>query len=120
MYQYFDTEIKKEVVGNIMTNTILIILVSLGIKVINESNQPKYYEVTYLDGTTENVMVDNNSDYICPGHCSVSHAHTVSMCEGDCEYDFNQITINKNINNNSSGLFRGQEIKSIELIDNIK
>ena len=39
-----------------MTNTFLIILVSLGIKVINESNQPKYYEITYLDGTIENVM----------------------------------------------------------------
>ena len=101
-----------------MTNTILIILVSLGIKVINESNQPKYYEVTYLDGTTENVMVDNNSDYICPGHCSVSHAHTVTMCEYDCKESFNQITINQNMNTDYIGLLRGQEIKSIILINN--
>ena len=101
-----------------MTNTILIILVSLGIKVINESNQPKYYEVTYLNGTTEHVMVDKNSDYVCPEHSSVQHSHTVTMCESDCEESFNQITINQNMNTDYKGLLRGQEIKSIILINN--
>ena len=100
-----------------MTNAILIILVSLGIKVASESNQPKYYEVTYLDGSVENVMVDIHSDYICPGNCSVKHAHTVSMCKSNCEENFDQLTLNNTINKHSSGLFRGQQIKSIELIN---
>ena len=67
-----------------MTNTILIILVSLGIKAINQSNQPEYYEITYYDGTTENVIVDKNSDYVCPFHCKVEHPHTVNMCKDNC------------------------------------
>ena len=100
-----------------MTNTILIILVSLGIKVINESNQPQYYEVTCLDGSIENVMVDKNSDYVCPEHCKVHHAHAVAMCKSNCEEKTNQITMDKNIGNNNRSVFRGQEIASIILID---
>jgi len=100
-----------------MTNTILIILVSLGIKVINESNQPQYYEVTYFDGSIENVMVDKNSDYVCPEHCKVHHAHTVAMCKSNCEENANQITMDRKINNSTRGVFRGQEIASIILIE---
>ena len=100
-----------------MTNTILIILVSLGIKVINESNQPQYYEVTYLDGSIENVMVDKNSDYVCPEHCKVHHAHVVAMCKSNCEEKTNQITMDRKINKNITGIFRGQEIASIVLIE---
>ena len=118
---YYIVELKKEVVGNIMTNTILIILVSLGIKTINESNQPKYYEVTYIDGRIENVMVDKNSDYMCPGHCAVNHYHTVTMCENDCSENINELTISSAVDiSNGVVFFRGEVVRSIELIDKDK
>ena len=66
-------------------------------------------------------MVDKNSDYMCPGHCAVNHYHTVTMCENDCSENISELTISSAVDiSNGVVFFRGEVVRSIELIDKDK
>ena len=104
-----------------MTNAILIIAVSFGIKVMSESAEPKFYEITYNDGHIEHVIIDDNSQYICPNYCDIGHYHVVKLYgTGELYESSNYFNYTEFDEAKSELIYKGEYIRSVKLVENME
>ena len=100
-----------------MTDIILAIVLTLGIRVMNDIYAPKHYLITYFNRQTEEVVMEKSGKYICPLYCDISHPHLVKMCDLGCKHAHNELVIHKDrgIADNLM-TFKGQSIMTFEMI----
>jgi len=58
-----------------MIETIISIILAIGIGSFHETNKPTKYELNMEDGSQTQVILKKNSHYACPLYCEVDHAH---------------------------------------------
>ena len=68
---------------NKMTETLLLLLFSVGMGLYHDENKPIEYALNMEDGSNAHVILQKNSKYACPLHCGVDHVHHAIMYEND-------------------------------------
>ena len=63
--------------------TLLLIIIASGIGIYHNSNKPTRYELSMVDGSQTQVILQKNSQYACPLYCEVDHIHQAIMCNDD-------------------------------------
>ena len=66
-----------------MTETLLLLLLSVGMGLYHDVNKPTEYALNMEDGSNAHVILQKNSKYACPLRCGVDHVHHAIMCEND-------------------------------------
>ena len=66
-----------------MTETLLLLLLSVGMGLYHDVNKPTEYALNMEDGSNAHVILQKNSKYACPLHCGTDHVHHAIMCEND-------------------------------------
>jgi hypothetical protein len=75
-----------------MSNTIILIILAVGIGIYQDTNKPIEYELSMEDGSHLHVVLQKNSQYACPLYCDIDHIHHAVMCA-----DYNQLSINQSV-----------------------
>ena len=67
-----------------MINTILLIIAATGFGLYQDINKPIEYVLNMEDGTSSEVVLQNNSSYSCPNYCETNHIHIAVSCDKNC------------------------------------
>ena len=73
-----------------MTDTLLILILSVGMGIFHNANKPTPYLLNMEDGTQEEIIIQKNSEYACPMDCGVDHIHQAILCNDDKQIHNNQ------------------------------
>ena len=73
-----------------MEETILIIILAVGIGIYHNTNKPTEYELNMEDGSNTHVVLQKNSSYACPLYCKVDHIHHAVLCKDENQIEQNQ------------------------------
>ena len=86
-----------------MEETILIIILAVGIGIYHKSNKPSEYELNMEDGSNTHVVLQKNSSYACPLYCQVDHIHHAVLCKDENQIKQNQFVYHIS-NKNEKGI----------------
>ena len=73
-----------------MVETILLIIMAVGMGLYHDTNKPTQYELNMEDGSNAHVVLQKNSKYACPLYCAVKHIHHAVICKDEDQIEHNQ------------------------------
>ena len=91
---------------NKMSETLLLILLSVGMGFYHDANKPTEYALSMEDGSKTHIILQKNSQYACPLHCGVDHVHHAIVYENNDKInDYKSVYHISKIENNDFALY---------------
>ena len=96
----------KDLWVNEMSETLLLILLSVGMGFYHDVNKPTEYALSMEDGSKTHIILQKNSKYACPLHCGVDHVHHAIVYEDHSQTNDHQSVYHiSNIKDNDFALY---------------